>query len=67
MTVAEKIKEEREKRGLSLAQFGEALGTSRQAVCNWELGISKPSDDMRIKLHDVFGFPYAIFFEDEVN
>lgn len=64
MTVAEKIKAERERRGLSLAQFGEQLGVTRQAVCNWELGVTKPNDDMRIKLHEIFGFSYSIFFED---
>lgn len=64
MTIADAIKQEREKRGLSLAQFGDLVGTTRQAVCNWELGISRPSDDMKIKMHEMFGFPYDLFFKD---
>lgn len=64
MTIAEKIKEERMRQKLSQDQFAQILGVTKQAVCNWELGISKPNDAMRIRLHEEFGFPYSVFFTE---
>lgn len=64
MTIGEKIRQERTRQGLSMAQFGDKLGVTRQCINQWELDINKPSDDMKIKIHDVLGWPYSIFFED---
>lgn len=43
MSVAENIKEYRNKRGLNQYEFAEKLGISPQAVSKWECGQSCPS------------------------
>lgn len=62
---AEAIKKARTDAGLTLEQFGEKLGVTKQCVFNWETGVNKPNDQQRLKLHDDFGLDYAIFFGPE--
>ena len=40
--VGDKIKDYREKNGISQNSFGKMLGVSPQAVCKWELGGTYP-------------------------
>ena len=40
--VGDKIKDYREKNGISQNSFGKMLGVSPQAVCKWELGRTYP-------------------------
>lgn len=39
------IKEAREKAGLSQVQLANAIGKSRQQICNWESGLRNPKLD----------------------
>lgn len=61
--IGEKIAEARRSRGMTLGDLGKAIGTSRQAVCNWESNRSIPTDVYKKRLHDVLGLPFEIFFE----
>ena len=42
ITIAEKIKEYRNKNNLSQSEFGKLAGVSAQAVCKWEQQICYP-------------------------
>lgn len=61
------IKRERTHLGLTLEALGQKVGVSRQAVWQWERGITAPSDVVRLKLAALFGleveelFPMTIF------
>lgn len=43
MSVHSKIKAEREKRGMTYQQFGDAVGVTRGAVQQWEKGVTGPT------------------------
>ena len=55
----------RELRGhKTLEEVAMAVGVTRQAICNYELGTRIPSDDVKIKLADYFGTTVQyIFYE----
>lgn len=55
MSLGERIKNERNKNGLSQEKVAERVGVSRQAVTKWETGQSAPSTANLITLSDVFG------------
>jgi len=42
MTVAERLKEERERLGLSQSRLGELVGVGKTTIINWEKGASAP-------------------------
>lgn len=48
--VKEIVRSTRARQNLSLAQFGRALGVTRQAIYNWERGINRPDPMLLIKL-----------------
>ena len=50
-----KIREYREKQGLSQKELAEALGIDQSAVSNWERGISEPTAFNIRRLADLFG------------
>lgn len=49
-----KIKEFREKRGMTTIELGKELGVVPSTVTNWESGIRNPSIPMLIKLAETF-------------
>lgn len=59
---SEAIKKARQEAGLSLAQFGDRIGVTKQCVFNWESGKSKPNDEQRLNLHNEFGIDYSVYF-----
>ena len=54
MTISDRIRELRRKRGISQEELAEQLGISRQAVSKWESGQSMPDLDKIILLSDYF-------------
>lgn len=52
--IGERIKEIREKNGLTQALLAKKLGISRSAVNAWEMGISVPSAQYLIELSQLF-------------
>jgi len=55
MTLGERIKEQRIKKGFSQEKIAELVGTSRQAVTKWETGQSVPCMENLITLAEIFG------------
>jgi len=49
-----KIKIFREQAGLTQAQLGEKLGTTRECIANWELGRREPNTETFIKIAEFF-------------
>lgn len=52
--VAERIKQLRERKGLSQAELARRLGITRSCVNAWELGISVPSTQYIVELAEMF-------------
>ncbi len=52
--ICERIKEARERNGLTQAALAKKLGVSRSAVNSWEIGISAPSVQYLIELSKLF-------------
>lgn len=48
--VKEIVRSTRARQNLSLAQFGRAIGVTRQAIYNWERGLNRPDPMLLIKL-----------------
>lgn len=59
-----RIKELRVGLGLSLREFGVRVGTSGQAVQNWEAGTTQPNLDSLIRIVNVTGAKLESFFKD---
>ena len=55
MSIGERIKAERQKKGISQAALGEMLQITQQAVAKWERDLSEPDSQMLIKLANYFG------------
>ncbi|KGA95837.1 XRE family transcriptional regulator [Alkalihalobacillus alcalophilus ATCC 27647 = CGMCC 1.3604] len=55
MIFAEKLKNERQKKGWSQEELAEQLFVSRQSVSKWENGQNYPSIEIIIKVSDLFG------------
>lgn len=54
MSIGERIKAERQKKGISQAALGEILQITQQAVAKWEKDLSEPDSQMLIKLANYF-------------
>lgn len=54
MTIGERIKQERQNKGVSQAALGEMLQITQQAVAKWERDLSEPDSQMLIKLATFF-------------
>ena len=52
--ICERIKETRERTGLTQAALAKKLGISRSAVNSWEIGVSAPSVQYLIELSKLF-------------
>ncbi len=59
MTVGERIKLERNKKGLSQAALGELLQLTQQAVGKWEKNLAEPDTETLLKLSDIFEIPVS--------
>jgi Zn-dependent peptidase ImmA (M78 family)/transcriptional regulator with XRE-family HTH domain len=59
--IPERIKEAREARGYSLDAFADALGVSRQAVAQYEIGQIVPSSDVMSRIIALTSQPPAFF------
>lgn len=53
--MAEKIREYRERRGMTQKELAEALGVDQSAVSNWERGISEPTAFNIRRISDILG------------
>jgi transcriptional regulator with XRE-family HTH domain len=52
--LGDRIRAARERKGMTQAQLGEAVGAARETVGNWELGTTSPRNKMG-KLQEVLG------------
>ncbi len=55
MTLGDRIKECRQKSGMSQEKVAELIGVSRQAVTKWEADISMPNTENLFTLAEIFG------------
>ena len=68
ISIAEKIKEYRNKNRLTQKEFGELIGVSAQAVCKWEQNVCYPDIFFLPQLAKILGCSTNDFFEnDEEN
>lgn len=54
MILGQRIKEEREKKGLTQEDLASTLNISRQAISKWELGTAYPDIERLIELSEFF-------------
>ena len=50
--------------GFTQAELAQAVGTTQQAVANWENGHYMPKDDARFAIADATGTAYGEIFND---
>ena len=60
-----RIKEARASRGLSLADLSKEIGVSSQAISQYELGITKPSMTVLLKMVEILDFPFNFFLKEK--
>lgn len=65
MSLSEKLKDLRTKRGLSQLDLSEKLYVSRQAVSSWEPGTSRPSTENLQYLSKLYGVPMEVLLHDD--
>lgn len=53
-TLGERIREARERMGMTQQQLGDAVGAARETVGNWELGTTSPRNKLG-KLREILG------------
>lgn len=59
MTLGERIKVERNKKGISQAALGDLLQLTQQAIGKWEKNLAEPDSDTLLKLSDIFEIPVS--------
>lgn len=59
---AEQIRSLREGLGLSQQEFAERIGVSKQAVSQWEAGVTAPSIENLLRVVNVTGAKLESFF-----
>lgn len=57
-----KVKEYRLKKGYSVRELAEIIGTSNESVYKYEKGVRTPSPKKMIKLSEVFGESVDVLF-----
>lgn len=62
-----KLKELRENKGMSQAEFAADFGVTQSAVGNWESGSRKPNIDKIRKIAAYFNVPISVLIDDEGN
>lgn len=65
--IAEKIKKERERLGLTQEEFGKLIGISKQSISSWEKGRNLPDILNIAKIANLSGKTLAEFFNDTTN
>jgi len=60
----EKLKENREKHGISQEELASRLNTSRQTIQKWESGISMPDLENIVKLSELFNLSIDYLLKD---
>ena len=65
MSVHQRIKEARERRGLNYQQFGDAVGVSRGAVQQWEKGATAPTRKNQPAVAKFLGITVAELMTDD--
>lgn len=65
MVDGEKLREEREKRGLYQREVAEMIGVNRATYRNWEQNKYKTSDKYKRKLYELFG--ECVFSGEKIN
>jgi repressor LexA len=63
--IAERLKECRKSKGLSVDEVGEAIDRSGKTVSAWEVGRGQPDADMMIELCRLYGVSIASFYPTE--
>lgn len=63
--MGKKIKEIREKNGLTMEEFGKYFGVGRVTVSRWEKGKKVPDLDTFIKVAEKFNKPLDFFIKEE--
>ena len=62
MKLSEQIRQARQKKKMSQAQFAIALGVSTQTVSNWENARNVPSIEVLTQISELTGSPMQSFF-----
>ena len=65
MAIGERIKFERNKKGISQAALGEMLQITQQAVGKWEKNLAEPDTETLLKLSDIFEIPISTLLGKE--
>lgn len=60
--LARKLRDARNKAGLSVDAVGKIVGRSGKSVSAWETGRSEPSADMMISLCELYETPISFFY-----
>lgn len=64
MTIGDRIKEARIKKGLMQKELSKLIGVSPSAVSNYEIGVSSPKEEVLSKLIEVLEVDANYFFQD---
>jgi len=67
MALGNRIKENRQKTGMSQEKLAELVGVSRQAVTKWESGQSAPGTENLFRLAEIFGVKVDDLLETETS
>ncbi len=67
MSFATRLKEQRERIGLTQIQLASLLGVSKGAVGNYETGLSSPRAEILYKVFEVLHCDANFLFQDEMN
>jgi len=57
LTLGQKIKRARQNADLTQKQLAELIGAKHNSVSNWEKGVSKPSQQLRLQIAQITGTP----------
>lgn len=67
MSFQSRLKEARERKGLSRPELATLLGLSKSAISNYENGVSSPKEEIMYKIFDVLEVDPNFLFQDEYN
>ncbi len=67
LIIGEKIKEERVKRKMSLAEAGKVFGVSLYAICNYEKGKRGMSAEMLFNMLNYYEIDADAFVQEVIN
>lgn len=61
------LKERREEKGMSQQQLADAVGITRQAISNIEIGVANPDVKHAKRIGETLDFNWALFYDDETE